>query len=551
MVSKLDECPMPEDIVDIASEEEAEEEEDYLEERAAPEPEQEETKKEEETKKTEEEAKNEDHPAAAAESTTNAVVEGGNVAAGAEAEAIPAVGSIEPTGEKRKKRTFEERAEQRKIRRFRRAKISAYYSGSFYGKSVAQLMYSIAQQLNKESAEMLWHNILGVTYQYLHSSVSKLQYDDTVMELQREVVRINRQKEGSKMASEAVDETNPDKGRKISSINVQVGSIASQQELQFMLLRHWNLYDSAHYSNYIASRLCIWKEPGKRELNKIFALLGISLEEAKQQFKHLKPEYRKNITERVLDVANQLNLKDIAYNSFVRQYDRKTQYSASDLIYCLSSILECPKKVLKSKSEEGKEEIKAPEGEFFSASSEETLKENFWAAYDALGESQPEVIKQGIDLAIEMQIAVVNQGTSLIEKKSIYPAQGLRYAIIYNDNLQEVKFFQYPLALQKLALFVMEIYQESKKKATQRPFVLCVLNSKTNIFLVVGVTGTQGMTEVPRNEFGVKFRKAAKEANARVKYDGFETSIIEILRDDFDAFIAELCVDKSGNPAQQ
>ncbi len=39
----------------------------------------------------------------------------------------------------------------------------------------------------------------------------------------------------------------------------------------------------------------------------------------------------------------------------------------------------------------------------------------------------------------------------------------------------------------------------------------------------------------------MRFRKAAGEANARVKHDGFETSIIEIFRDDFQAFIDELC----------
>jgi len=517
MVSKLSECPLPEDIIGAVSDEDEDEENELENEEEIPETEE---KKEEEKKEGE---NNNENPQA----------EIGN-----------------------KRKTMEERAEARKIRRFRKAKIEAYYSGSFYGKSVAQLMYNIAQQANKENADMLWYAILGVTYQFIHSRISKLQYDDAVIELQRELSHMIRSKDAPKTTLETIDEENKEKGKIISSSNTDVGVITGQQELLFMLLRHWNLYDSAYYSNYIASKLSIWKEQGKRELSKFFALLGISLEEAKQQYKHMKPEHRKNLTERVMDVANQLKLTDIAFNSFVRQYDRKTQYSASDIVYCITSILECPRKAIKlsaagvvesvmsredQKENLGEESKENPGVDLFS---DDILKENFWAAYDALGDSHYEIIKQGIELAIEMQTAIVNQGTTLIEKKSILPAQELRYAIMYNDNLQEVKFFQYPLALQKLALFVMDAYKESKKSAKDKPLVLCVLNSKTNIFLVVGVTGMQGMSEVPKNTFGIRFRKAAEGANARVKHDGFETSIIEILKDDFEGFIDELCIKK-------
>ena len=33
---------------------------------------------------------------------------------------------------------------------------------------------------------------------------------------------------------------------------------------QFMLYRHWNLYDSMWHSRYIATRLGIWKDHGKK-----------------------------------------------------------------------------------------------------------------------------------------------------------------------------------------------------------------------------------------------------------------------------------------------
>ena len=54
-----------------------------------------------------------------------------------------------------------------------------------------------------------------------------------------------------------------------------------------MLIRHWSLYDSMYYSSYLAPRLRIWSEMGKKELNRFIALLGIPLEEAKQKYKYM------------------------------------------------------------------------------------------------------------------------------------------------------------------------------------------------------------------------------------------------------------------------
>ena len=54
-----------------------------------------------------------------------------------------------------------------------------------------------------------------------------------------------------------------------------------------MLLRHWTLYDSILHSNYMASRMKLWKEQGKRELDKFITHLGITNKEARQTFKYL------------------------------------------------------------------------------------------------------------------------------------------------------------------------------------------------------------------------------------------------------------------------
>lgn len=48
-----------------------------------------------------------------------------------------------------------------------------------------------------------------------------------------------------------------------------------------MLLRHWTLFDSLCNSNYLVSKLQLWKEHGQKELRNILAKLGISLDQAK------------------------------------------------------------------------------------------------------------------------------------------------------------------------------------------------------------------------------------------------------------------------------
>jgi cell division control protein 45 len=65
-----------------------------------------------------------------------------------------------------------------------------------------------------------------------------------------------------------------------TSVNREKGTILIEQELKLMLLRHWTLYDSMHNSNYLVSKLVLWKEPGQRELKKFLAQIGIPLDQA-------------------------------------------------------------------------------------------------------------------------------------------------------------------------------------------------------------------------------------------------------------------------------
>jgi CDC45-like protein len=66
-------------------------------------------------------------------------------------------------------------------------------------------------------------------------------------------------------------------------------------------------------------------------------------------------------------------------------------------------------------------------------------------------------------------------------------AYAFRYVFLENDYLKDVQLFQYPLALQKLALFVMETYRAKSLKTKDKPMVMVVKNTKKGTSLIIGV----------------------------------------------------------------
>ena len=46
--------------------------------------------------------------------------------------------------------------------------------------------------------------------------------------------------------------------------NKEEGTIQNENDFRFMLLRHWNLYDSMYFSSYVAPKFGVWWESGKK-----------------------------------------------------------------------------------------------------------------------------------------------------------------------------------------------------------------------------------------------------------------------------------------------
>lgn len=64
------------------------------------------------------------------------------------------------------------------------------------------------------------------------------------------------------------------------------------------------------------------------------------------------------------------------------------------------------------------------------------------------------LLHKGLELAVEHHQAIVRQGVSMMERKAIVQAGPFRYSIV--PETPDLHFFTHPLALSRLALFLVE-----------------------------------------------------------------------------------------------
>jgi len=171
----------------------------------------------------------------------------------------------------------------------------------------------------------------------------------------------------------------------------------------------------------MVSKLSLWKEEGQRDLRDFFVTIGVPLEQAKQKFSFLNPEIKRTLKERIMKESEKLDLDGIIMNSYVRQFDEKTQVTATDMAYSISSLLEHPNSTREMNNNEGQENfnpnfVKGEQSATSVQSIHDCLYDNFWVAYDALDlrQNHTNLLMRGIELSKEMQKAIVRVGTSLI-----------------------------------------------------------------------------------------------------------------------------------------
>jgi cell division control protein 45 len=186
-------------------------------------------------------------------------------------------------------------------------------------------------------------SILGLTFQFITSRIPRDRYNTYHAIYLDEVARMNPIENLSGPLLQ-----HPDDNR-----------IRTSEELRFSLFRHWNLYDSMYHSGYVAGKLGIWQERGRKKLQGLLAKMGFveiniiahllhflsfrrfSLQQCHQTFQHMDIDLKKKLRRQMDTMAPEYGLVDLAYPSFVRSFGFRSQpLCAADVVEGVSALIQ-------------------------------------------------------------------------------------------------------------------------------------------------------------------------------------------------------------------
>ncbi|KAL4774582.1 CDC45 family [Aspergillus nidulans var. acristatus] len=440
-----------------------------------------------------------------------------------------------------------------------------YSSGTSYSEPISSIMYSLASELGREDNDLLWLAIVGVCSLELSgrtmsgvgvSSSSESgglagwggERGERIRQILRdEVHRLNPPDPNGDIRGEIAGVI-PTTARSPTDKSIRLSP-----EPRFILVRHWSLYESMLHSPYLASRLHVWTENGRKRLHKLLAKMGISLTQCHQNYTHMDMELKRVLRQRLLKYAPMYGLDGLVPPEapghavsregwgFVRCWGWKACLSATDVGVIVGAILEVgPEEVPGAWDAKRIPRLRRIEG---SSGSDEAnadpanLLSRFWTAYDALSltSESPTLLLEALPLAQHLHRAILRTGTSLLSKHQIRHLRAFRIAVVKDGP--DVKLFTNPGALTKLALWVAEAIRVQerdrgdaikigKRRAAGTPLVLAGLDEDRGLYVVVGTGGGGGVIDFAamhkrreerrkKREIKEKKRKEKEEAKAK------------------------------------
>ncbi|XP_057295663.1 cell division control protein 45 homolog isoform X1 [Hydractinia symbiolongicarpus] len=374
--------------------------------------------------------------------------------------------------------------------------LDEYYECSYYGNSVATVLYDLAWKLTKDSNDLLWLSIVGLTEQYLMSKIDRERYFEEYTSLRDHVLRHNITDEEHAQSIDCV-------------------KISFENELRLDLYRHWSLFQSFMNSQYTSCGFRLFTMKGKKRLHELFADMGLPIKQCQQKFSSMDADLRGNVKEWIDSLAEKYGLDDLSYGSFVAQYGYRSKLCAGDVVFAISALLEYAK-----------------DGS--------TYSDHFLDAMDALTRSNVDKLIEGIELGKQQITSMVNQVRSFIDSHQIVCAGPFLYVHV-QDGSPNAPIFANPIVITRLARYSLEAYSimAKNKKARTLPFVLAVpYNAEEGTSLLVGVPPVSDTSF--KSFFGAAFKQAGEKTKSRVKHDFFDPTVIEIKTEDRSKFFDNL-----------
>lgn len=427
-----------------------------------------------------------------------------------------------------------------KLRRKHEATLDRYYDlGTKAAECVSSMLYSLASDLGREDNELLWLAIVGISSMVTSASGPGARASQIKHVLQDEVRRLNPIPDSELQRSQSTEAIIPTTARSPTDTSIRLSP-----EPRFLMIRHWSLYDSMLHSPYLATRLHVWSEPGKKRLHKLLAKMGISLQEAGKGYLHMDSELKRTLRKRILKFAEQYNLDDLVPTDkgrgdmegwgFVRSWGWRGTLSAEDVAIVIGAILEVggehgllPSLNLGSSRpghnnasyNERVRNLPTPphssddghDNDNSASDIPDYVEMRFSRAMAALrpGKGLP-LLLENLPAAQHLYKAILRVGSALINKKQIKHISRFRMTTVKEGP--DVQLFTHPGALVRLAGWVGEAIavlegeqgRRSGKRANDA-LVVAALDEGRGVYVVVGLGGGTGW-----NSSGKKIRSKAE-----------------------------------------
>lgn len=369
-----------------------------------------------------------------------------------------------------------------------------YTQFSYYGRSSALVVFELAWKLSKDSMDLLWWAIVGITEQLVLGKIESSAYSLESDQIQSHVARLT-----NKSADQTIQ----------TALKIQF-----ENDLHLALYRHWSVHDSLKHSVYPACRMKLWTLRGEKRMHELLVEMGLPLVQAKQTFSAMNLVLRKEFLQMIEKNAEKYGIPDIVFGSFTLQYGYRNRYSASDYVYAMLAILESVRK------------DRSPEF-------------CFWEALDALTRTNKPILDAGIDRAKELLNAIFRQVQSSLEMHQVSAAGPFVYFILNEENF----YFSCPYGLTMLAKFMLRGYVAvaRNRRAPELPLVACCpVDAERGLCLMIGVAPV--CEDSPKNFFGKAFEQAALKSSAIISQDFFDGCIMQIRQSDITKFLDGLTV---------
>lgn len=453
-----------------------------------------------------------------------------------------------------------------KLRRKHEATLEAYYNlGTSYAEPVSSMLYSLASELGREDNDLLWLAIVGISSvesspysqaptAHSHTAERKIlnRAEQIRGVLRDEVRRLNPIPDSELRRQASQGDLIPTHARSPTDTAIRLSP-----EPRFQLIRHWSLYDSMLHSSYLATRLHVWSDGGRKRLHKLLAKMGISLQEAGKGYIHMDMELKRSLRKRILRFAAQYNLDGLVPAddgrldgwSFVRSWGWKATLSALDVATVVGAILEVgtdghlfpdikygPSGPERQHYNSRVRNLPTPphssddgmaDAPVTAADAPDWTTHRFFAAYDALSPTTAASTTQGLSVLLShiptaqhLSRAILRTGSALIAKKQIRHLRAFRMGVVKEGP--DVSLFCHPGALVKLAGWVAEAVAvlEAEKGRRQskdgEALVLGCLDENRGVYVVVGLGGggagrrVRSKAEVKEREDRSKRKEAAR-----------------------------------------